>query len=457
MYRTLFDLAGPAILAWALLIFLPTWRVTRRVAESAAFPAYLAALYVAGIVLVFREHGPGMMREFGSADGVLRLLRTESVALVAWIHILAFDQVVGLLIYRDNMRHRIVPLPVQSVILVATLMLGPVGFISYWALRMMRPRAELTAWGERDRVPLVEPAAPVRLADVTQARSLVGIARDLLARERALVATALVGVALAGACAVIAALNGGWRMGVEGRLMEAAKFDVAVAIYLVTLAAFLPLAGFGAPRHRRYVQVLVALTAYAFLAENVPNWLGYDPRFSRIAPAWMRIAGAAFFLSALGIMWRFFDMASEFFRRDAIPDHPLLRDALRYATVAAAFAFGVGILMSAISSRQFGGAGNVMPVHAAGFHGLQALPVVALWLGWSALDAQVARRILHAAGLGWVLLCAGLTLEALMGQAPMSGGVGTAVAVLGATAWATCAGLAWRASRAGMTQATTAA
>jgi hypothetical protein len=149
MYRTLFDLAGLAIIGWIPLIFVPLWRGTRRLAESALFPAYLAGLYVIGITSVLGEMGPGLMADFGSADGVLSLLQTEGLALVAWIHILAFDQVVGLLIYRDNMRYRFVPIWLQSLILVATLMLGPVGFLAYYVLRIPRRRARATAWGER--------------------------------------------------------------------------------------------------------------------------------------------------------------------------------------------------------------------------------------------------------------------------------------------------------------------
>ena len=41
MYVTLFNIAGPAILAWVLLIFVPTWRGTRWLARSAIVPALL--------------------------------------------------------------------------------------------------------------------------------------------------------------------------------------------------------------------------------------------------------------------------------------------------------------------------------------------------------------------------------------------------------------------------------
>lgn len=58
MYILLFNLAGPAILAWALMIFLPTWPVTRWIAARAVFPAYLAALYVIGVVPLLISTGP---------------------------------------------------------------------------------------------------------------------------------------------------------------------------------------------------------------------------------------------------------------------------------------------------------------------------------------------------------------------------------------------------------------
>jgi hypothetical protein len=54
-----------------------------------------------------------------------------------------------LFIYRDNMLHRYVPLVVQSIILFMTLMLGPIGFLSYYLIRAARTRS---LWG-RSEVP----------------------------------------------------------------------------------------------------------------------------------------------------------------------------------------------------------------------------------------------------------------------------------------------------------------
>lgn len=141
MYVRLFELAAFATPAWLFLIFLPTWRGTRWLARSALFPVLLSVLYLVGLVMVVSESGFGFMRDFGNAEGVTSLLASQDVALVAWIHILAFDQLVGLFIYRDNMRHRYVPLVVQSVILFFTFMLGPVGFLTYYLIRAARTRS----------------------------------------------------------------------------------------------------------------------------------------------------------------------------------------------------------------------------------------------------------------------------------------------------------------------------
>lgn len=138
--RFLFDVAGFAIVGWALMILLPGWSVTRRLVRWTAFPAALAGIYLVGLLIVLLARGPGMIADFGSADGVIDLLTLPDVALVAWIHILAFDHLVGVIIFRDNLRHEVVPLPVQSVILFLTLMFGPVGFLSYWLVRVSRGR-----------------------------------------------------------------------------------------------------------------------------------------------------------------------------------------------------------------------------------------------------------------------------------------------------------------------------
>jgi hypothetical protein len=137
-YPALFSLSGIGILGWALMIFLPKWGLTKWAARSAVFPIYLSVLYLAGVVPLVVSAGPGIVAKFGTATGVIGLLSDANVALIAWIHILVFDQFVGLLIYRDNMRERLIPVPLQSVVLFLTLMFGPAGFLLYQLIRVAR-------------------------------------------------------------------------------------------------------------------------------------------------------------------------------------------------------------------------------------------------------------------------------------------------------------------------------
>ena len=139
MYFQLFNLAGLGIAGWALMIFLPGWSVTKWIARSRIFPIYLTVLYTVGVLPLIASK-PGIVAEFGSPDGVLRLLASADAALVVWIHVLVFDQLVGVWIYRDNMRKRVVPTLVQSLILFLTLMFGPVGFLVYYVIRVMQKR-----------------------------------------------------------------------------------------------------------------------------------------------------------------------------------------------------------------------------------------------------------------------------------------------------------------------------
>ncbi len=146
-YATLFQLAGFASPAWLLLIFLPTWKGTQWLARSAVIPVAISVLYVIGVAVLISQSGIAFMRDIGNVEGVTRLQTRPEIAIVSCIHILAFDQLVGLFIYRDNMHHRYVPLVLQSVILFFTFMLGPVGFLTYYLIRAARTRS---LWGKSE-------------------------------------------------------------------------------------------------------------------------------------------------------------------------------------------------------------------------------------------------------------------------------------------------------------------
>jgi hypothetical protein len=150
MHQNLFRLASLAMIGWILMIFAPTWRGTRRLADSAFFPIYLAVLYAFGVAALLMQLGPAFIGDFGSAEGVGRLLAQQDIALVAWLHILAFDQVIAIVIYRENMRRRYLPVPVQSALLFLTLMFGPLGYLVFMLVRVARRGS--AAFGPDDEI-----------------------------------------------------------------------------------------------------------------------------------------------------------------------------------------------------------------------------------------------------------------------------------------------------------------
>lgn len=261
MYFNLFQLASLAIIGWIPLIFFPTWRSTRRLAESAFFPTYIAVLYAFGVGALLMQFGPGFIADFGSADGVARLLARQEIAWVAWLHILAFDQVIALAIYRENMRCCYVPMPVQSALLFLTLMFGPLGYLAFLVVRVARlgSRAfggdEDSAGSERIRP---TPQADMHRALASDAPPTIPQILSSYREERGLTATGLVGVGLGLVALVVAGLRGSI-VPPEGDLMKPATFDLAVGIFLLSLIPWLPVSGFSEAARRRWRVWMIGL------------------------------------------------------------------------------------------------------------------------------------------------------------------------------------------------------
>lgn len=439
MYETLFWIAGFATPVWLVLIFLPRWRVSGWLARSMAAPVFLAALYVWGVGALIAEHGLGFMRDFGSVEGVTRLLTDPAIAIVAWIHILAFDHAVGIMIYRENMERRYVSLPVQSVMLAFTFMLGPVGFFSYWLVRAQRRREahrQLPTSADTRGAESV-PVRPTAGAESIGALSRLLVSR--LGREPLLTALGTLGLILGGALLVVHLLRGGAPIAPEGDLVKPITFNIAVGIYMVTLALWLPAAGFG-PRSRTiWLGVTAAATLYGFAIETVQPLRGLDPRFSAVAGLRDQMLGGMFFFTALTLVVLFLVLAWRLFRPDRADTRAPILLALRYGAGAVMFGFLAGVWMSAASGRLTGDAGNLLPLHALGFHGLQAVPLVALLVAWSGWSQKQTRLLVHVAGGSWLLACAAAAWQAYRGWAPFSATGANAFAVLGLGIWAACA------------------
>ena len=137
--------------------------------------------------------------------------------------------------------------------------------------------------------------------------------------------------------------------------------------------------------------------------------------------------------AGLGVPACFIVVAVKYFRAEPTP----IALAVRYGALASFIAFAVGIWMSVVlKGRYVPDAGNLLYLHAAGFHGLQAIPVLALLLQWSGTPPTVVRRRVHAAGLAWLGACVAIAWQSLAGRAIPEPTVAAGLGALFFVAWA---------------------
>ena len=264
--------------------------------------------------------------------------------------------------------------------------------------------------------------------------------RAQLGKEPIVTRLGLFGVFLGSAC-VAFGLVLGFRIPPEGNLWETATFDAALGIFILTQAALVPEAGFSEKGQRRWAWTLVPLALYAYGIETVQAFRGLDPRISQVGTPTDQILGGVFFLIALGVMVVFLVLAWRFFRSESTP----LRIAVRYGAIASMVGFFVGIWMSVVTAGRFvPEEGNLLFIHATGFHGLQAVPLVALLLVWGGAGDAKARRWVHAAGLAWVTACARILWQSMAGRPMATLSVPTTAAGLLLASWAIIAVMALR-------------
>lgn len=137
--EAIFSLSGLLVIPfWALMIFLPRWRWTRRILQSPLVILPPALLYAALTLPRLAEVFPAVSNP--TLDGIAALLGTPAGATIAWAHFLAFDLFVGRWIYFDG-RERGISALLMALVLFLTLMLGPLGFLVYLVLRNLAARA----------------------------------------------------------------------------------------------------------------------------------------------------------------------------------------------------------------------------------------------------------------------------------------------------------------------------
>ncbi len=137
----LFAIANNGVLPfWALLVLAPRWRGTRLLVHSMLPVVSFGGLY--GACILLGQPGPEG-GGFGSLEEVRVLFSRPMILTAGWVHYIVFDLFVGAWIAREAERQNIHHGLVVPCLLI-TLMLGPLGLLSFALLRaVLRRRSTL--------------------------------------------------------------------------------------------------------------------------------------------------------------------------------------------------------------------------------------------------------------------------------------------------------------------------
>lgn len=277
-------------------------------------------------------------------------------------------------------------------------------------------------------------------------RSIIRRVSEIYAEERALFRVGLLGIAL-GIIGLIVMAVRGHLIPLEGFVYKAASFDIAIGIYILTIILFVPLAGFSKRGRSVWRWSSVALALYPYAVENIQIYRGLDPRFTRIGSTVDNILGVLFGLTALGLIVMFLILTWRFFTSRTSINGSLLLLGIRYGCAAVMLGFITGMWIGANNGPAIGAKGNLLPLHAAGFHGLQAVPLVALLLGRARMSHDDARLWVHVAGLAWLGACGAIAWQTALGRSVLEGSTATLLAGAMLLIWLLCAVMAlvvWR-------------
>lgn len=99
-------------------------------------------------------------------------------------------------------------------------------------------------------------------------------------------------------------------------------------------------------------------------------------------------------------------------------------------------AFGVGIWMSVVTpGRHVPATGNLLLLHAVGFQGLQAVPMLTLLLGRAVISTSLVSRRVRLVWPLWLGACLALAWQSGMGRPVVELSFATAIAVACLLAW----------------------
>lgn len=410
-YETLFKIGSTAaLLSWALLILLPGWRVTKLVTRGLV-PVLLAAAY-AGLVLEgWTRTGGG----FGSLADLRTLFQSDALLTAGWLHYLAFDLLIGTWIASEG-RARGIPHWTLVPALLLTFLFGPAGFGLFLVQRM--------AWGIAGK------------AGTASSDPLSSISAWLRASEPLLVAAGL-----AMAATLLPTAFAAWLdiriFADEAIWLKPLRFEIALAVYLLSLAVFMPFAGptFRSTRLGQFViwaAIIGAFLEGGYIALQAARGMG--SHYNMATPVYQMLY-VAMGVTAVVLTAAAPALAIGIARAPALPaDHRWA--ALRLSIVLGlilTFVLGglAGMYLSAMPGHfgKVASGGATLPIvgwsrttgdfriaHFLGIHAMHALPVVGL-LAAGIRSASTARFVVFAAAAVYSAATVATFLQAVAGRA----------------------------------------
>lgn len=229
--------------------------------------------------------------------------------------------------------------------------------------------------------------------------------------EKWLVLTGATGFFLSAGLAAAIAMRGSVVFP-EGNLQDAFSFNAAVGIFILSIAAILPLAGYKERKRKVMRWLLIGAALYAYGIETIQHFRGINPRFTQAGSAIDLAAGAVFGVVSLLLVILALLLTIQFFR---IKSNPLIL-AIRYAFLSILAANIAGIWMIMLQDRFIGDSGNFIVLHGIGFHALQTLLFPCWLLQKSQGSDQFKKTMVHVGGCAWLLAILLIGLQTGMGR-----------------------------------------
>ncbi|MBA2937158.1 hypothetical protein HZF08_02455 [Paenibacillus sp. CGMCC 1.16610] len=223
----------------------------------------------------------------------------------------------------------------------------------------------------------------------------------LIRKEKGLFLTGGFGILLALLCLVFMLVHGN-NVPPYGDWIKPITFNFALGAFLITTFFMMPLAKFSVTEQKRFSWMLIITVLYAYMVEVIQTYRGVDPRFGQGDFLTNKLPGILFGVISLTIVGLYVVILIKFLAKKPMQERPLLVLGIRYGFIATMLGFSSGIWMIILSSRITGSGGNVMTIHFLGFHGLQAIPLIAWFLERSRLDYSRSIRIVHTAAWLWL-------------------------------------------------------